>query len=59
MKLYEYNVEKCEVEKNIFKKRYKTRFLFVRDAIKNLNILNNVFSNFLYNKTIIYVKKIN
>ena len=59
MKLNEYDVEKCEIEKNIFEKRYKTRFLSVRDTIKNLNILNNVFSNSLYNRIIMYIEKIN
>ena len=58
MKLNKYNIKKCEIEKNIFEKRYKIRFLFVRDVVKNLNIFNNVFSNFLYNKIIIYVEKI-
>ena len=45
MKLNKYNVEKCEAEKNIFKKRYKIYFLFVRNVIKKLNILNNILSN--------------
>ena len=58
MKLNKYNVEKCGVEKNIFERRCRTRFLFVRDVVKNLNILNSVFSNFLCNRIIMHVEKI-
>ena len=45
MKLSEYDVEKREAKKNIFKKRYKTRFLMNLIVVKDLNNVIYIFSN--------------
>ena len=45
MKLSEYDVEKCEAEKNIFERRCKTRFLINEADFESLSNVICVFSN--------------